>query len=158
MSYVDNNLLAGETVVHRTRNHWVIFFWPVFWLLCGLILSIAGGVVSPSSQAMVFWALLGGAVVIFGLFSSLSTLITYMTSEYAVTNKRVIIKKGFIRRNSFEILHSKVESIGVDQGIVGRVLGFGTIVVNGSGAGQSPFSHIQDPLAFRRATQEAAEG
>lgn len=80
-------------------------------------------------------------------------LIEFKTSEFAVTSKRVLIKRGFIRRHSLEILLAKVESIGVDQSPLGRLLGFGTIVVSGTGGTKERFKNISRPLEFRKNIQ-----
>lgn len=85
---------------------------------------------------------------IFTLF--IAPLIAYLTSEFAITNKRVIIKTGFISRNTFEMNLSKIESINVNQSILARILGYGTIVIMGTGSMREPFADIKDPLAFRR--------
>ena len=81
-------------------------------------------------------------------------LVEYRTSEFAVTTKRIIIKVGLIRRRTLELLLTKVETVGVDQSIPGRVLGFGTILVTGTGGTKEPFSNIADPMEFRRHVQE----
>jgi uncharacterized membrane protein YdbT with pleckstrin-like domain len=96
------------------------------------------------------------------IFFSMRALFTLMiapiidryTDEFAITNKRVIIKTGLIRRHTFEMNHSKIESVNVDQSILGRILGYGTISVVGSGGTRGEFLNIKDPLAFRRKFQE----
>ena len=80
----------------------------------------------------------------------ISPLIAYYTSEFAITNKRLIIKTGFISRNTFEMNLSKIESINVIQGILGRILGYGTVVIMGTGSTREPFTSIRDPLTFRK--------
>ena len=85
---------------------------------------------------------------IFALF--IAPLIDYLTSEFAVTNKRIIIKTGFISRNTFEMNHSKIESINVIQSIPGRILGYGTIIIMGTGSTKEPFADIRDPMTFRK--------
>ncbi len=85
---------------------------------------------------------------IFTLF--IAPLIAYLTSEFAITNKRIIIKTGFISRNTFEMNLSKIESINVNQSILARILGYGTIVIMGTGSTREPFADIRDPLIFRR--------
>ena len=84
---------------------------------------------------------------------SINPLVQYLTSEFAVTNKRVLVKVGFISRHTLELLLSKVETIGVDQSILGRILGYGTIVVIGTGGTREPFKAIADPLGFRHQVQ-----
>ena len=80
------------------------------------------------------------------------------TAEFCVTDKRVVIKVGFIQRRTVETMLGKVESIGVDQGLVGRVFNFGTILVVGTGGTQDSFRNISNPLEFRRQVQaEASE-
>jgi uncharacterized membrane protein YdbT with pleckstrin-like domain len=76
-----------------------------------------------------------------------------LSSEFAVTNKRVLVKVGLIRRHSLELLLQKVEGIGVDQTLTGRILGYGTITVSGTGGTREAFRLISDPLEFRRQVQ-----
>jgi uncharacterized membrane protein YdbT with pleckstrin-like domain len=80
----------------------------------------------------------------------IAPLIAYYTSEFVITNKRLMIKTGFISRNTFEMNHSKIESINVVQSILGRILGYGTIIIMGTGSTREPFAAIRDPLMFRR--------
>lgn len=91
---------------------------------------------------------------ILALVSGTVSFINLKTSEFGVTTNRVLMKTGLIRRNSFEVLLSKVEGIQVNQGILGRVLGYGTIVVTGTGGSADPFRRISSPLHFRRQVQE----
>ena len=149
MSYVESQLLSGETVVYRAHLHKLIFAWPA-------ILSA----VAVVTTALAFWLSSGTlwpiaillVAVAFGY--GLAVWIAYATSEFAVTNKRVIMKTGWIRRRSLETLLSKVESIGVDQGIMGRMLDFGTIVIHGTGGTSEAFARIGAPLEFRRRVQD----
>lgn len=84
----------------------------------------------------------------------ISPLIAMMTSEFAITNKRIIIKVGLISRRTLEMNLSKIESVNVDQGILGRILGYGSIVVIGTGGTREPFASIADPMSFRKKFQE----
>ena len=84
----------------------------------------------------------------------ISSTITYKTSEFAVTSKRLVVKVGFIRTNSLEVLLNKVESIRVNQDILGRILGYGSITVSGTGGTREPFHKIDSPSEFRRQAQE----
>jgi uncharacterized membrane protein YdbT with pleckstrin-like domain len=88
---------------------------------------------------------------------SIAALIERATSEFAVTNRRVIIKVGLVARRTVELNLSQVESVGVDQSIFGRLLGYGTIIVRGSGGTYESFKAIAKPLAFRKAVNEATE-
>jgi len=80
----------------------------------------------------------------------IAPLIAFYTSEFAITNKRLIIKTGLISRNTFEMNHSKIESINVVQSILGRILGYGTIIIMGTGSTREPFAAIRDPMTFRK--------
>lgn len=122
MSYVEDNLMTGEQVRHRTHLHWTVFV---------------------SLKAL------------FTLF--ILPLVARATSEFAVTNRRVIIKVGLVSRRTVELNLEKVESIGVEQTVPGRILGYGTIVVVGTGGTKEPFRGISDPMGFRRAVNEATE-
>lgn len=138
MSYIEQNLATGEKVVYQSRLHWIIFIWPTVLLVIALFsfLGREGGA--------------GGLFLIVALIWGLSSYINLTSSEFGVTNRRVLIKVGFIRRHSLELLLSKVEGIGVDQGILGRIFGYGTIIVTGTGGTNEPFRNIAAPLKFRR--------
>ena len=123
MPYVEQTLLPGEHVVHCGEIHWAIF-------LPGIILLPLFGI---------------------GLILLLWALVRKLTSELAVTDQRVIIKVGLISRKTIEMNLAKIENIQVDQPILGRILGYGTITVVGTGGTHEPFSCIVDPLAFRNA-------
>src|ERR1700676_4527576 len=141
MSYVDNSLLPNEQVHFRTRLHPIIFLLPLLCVIVSVILAIAG-----SSGGAGFFLVLALAI-------GLLQYIDFATSEFAVTDKRVIIKVGFIRRRTLEMLLQKVESIAVNQGILGRIFGYGNITVTGTGATHELFKNISGPLEFRRAVQ-----
>ncbi|HKC53154.1 MAG TPA: PH domain-containing protein [Burkholderiales bacterium] len=101
-------------------------------------------------------AAVSGIGVVFMIIAgalAFSRWLARVSSEFAVTNKRVLIKVGFIRRHSLELLLQKVEGIGVDQGIWGRVFDYGTIMVTGTGGTKEPFKNIAAPLEFRKQVQ-----
>lgn len=135
-SYVEDALVPGESVLHEGR----ISLWSMWHLLLFgvLLLPVAVGLV-----------LLGIAYV------------RYHSTELAVTSRRVIVKHGFIRRRTIEINIQKVEAIQVEQGLLGRLLDFGTLVISGTGESHAPLVGIADPMDFRRAfvqAQDAAQG
>jgi uncharacterized membrane protein YdbT with pleckstrin-like domain len=168
MGYVDNNLLNGETVVYRAKLHWTIFLKPLIvlvlaFLLIGariwstpLVQRFVPAGTSPTDVAQLqnYAVLLGFIVLIPDVVYALSRVILYLSSEFAVTDKRVIIKVGWIRRASFELMLSKIEGIGVEQSILGRILGYGTISVRGTGGTKNPYPNIARPLEFRRQVQQ----
>lgn len=137
MSYVDGNLLPGETVIARGRVHWWIYVPAVLMLVAGLGLTAVAG---PA----------GGLVVLIGMVMLLRAWLASLSTELAVTNRRVIAKFGFIRRSTVELLHKSVESFHVEQSITGRIFDFGTVIINGTGGVRTPIPDIAAPLEFRR--------
>jgi uncharacterized membrane protein YdbT with pleckstrin-like domain len=141
MSYVDNSLIPDEQVVFRTRLHLIIFFIPIVLLAISVCLFVYSVPLAAESVLAV-------AILWF-----LVKYVDYASSEFAVTNKRVIIKVGVLRRRTVEMLNTKVEAVSVNQGILGRIFGYGNIVVTGTGGTNEPFNGISSPLEFRRAVQ-----
>ena len=141
MSYVDNNLIQGETVLHKARLHWFIYVPSAILLMLGIGTWIAG---DEKVKA------LGAVFALAGVWLGLKALIAVWSVEMAITNKRVIVKTGLIARNTLELNHSKIESYKVDQSIMGRLLGFGDLTIVGTGATHEPIRLIDDPLLFRR--------
>jgi uncharacterized membrane protein YdbT with pleckstrin-like domain len=84
----------------------------------------------------------------------IAPLIDKYSDEFVITNRRVIVKTGLISRKTFEMNHSKIESVNVDQGIIARILGYGTIIIVGSGGTREIFPKIKNPLEFRKKFQE----
>lgn len=98
------------------------------------------------------WIIFFSLRALFTLF--IAPLIDKYTDEFAITNKRVIVKTGLFSRKTFEMNHSKIESVNVDQGILGRILGYGTLRIVGSGGTKEEFPNINKPLEFRKKFQE----
>jgi uncharacterized membrane protein YdbT with pleckstrin-like domain len=142
MGYVESNLLPNEQITYRAKLHWIIYALPVIVFLIAIVVALGGG----------GW-IAGMAIAIVGFVLFLPPWIKATSSEFAITNKRVLIKVGLIRRHSLELLLQKVEGIGVDQGVLGRVLGYGTITVSGVGGTKETFQMISNPLEFRRQVQ-----
>jgi len=118
MSYIDSNLMSGESLIYRAKLHWIIFARPVIWLIVAVLLLGSGG------DAATAW---GGFFLLLAILDGIASFIDYSTSEFGITNKRVLVKVGLIRRKSLELLLSKVEGIQVSQGILGRLLDFGSV-------------------------------
>lgn len=148
MSYVDSTLLPDEQVTFRTHLHWIIFTRSVVVLLLGAVLYV---IARHNSLSYV-----GGLLVLVGLVLWVFAYIHRRTSEFAVTNKRVIVKVGVLRRRTIEMLLRQVEALEVNQSIPGRMFGYGTLLIVGSGGTREPFPLISDPLEFRRAAQAAS--
>jgi uncharacterized membrane protein YdbT with pleckstrin-like domain len=150
MGYVDKHLLEGERVVYRAKLHKIIFMPPLALAVLGLIAAILINIYVENRQAA--W-IVGAAFLLVALLIAFPRFIRYATSEFAVTNKRVIVKIGLIYRQTLELVLTKVETIRVDQSIMGRIFDFGTIVVTGTGGTKEPFKDIASPLQFREQVQ-----
>lgn len=143
MSYVDKSLIPDERVVYRTRLSLLIFTLPVLFGLLALGALAMGFRVSAA------------VLLVLTVIIALPKYVTFATSEFAVTNKRLVVKVGVLRRRTVELQLSKVEAIAVEQTLVGRMFGYGNIVVTGTGGTKEPFASISGPLKFRRAVQAA---
>jgi len=145
VSYIKSQLLPGEEIRYRGHLHRSIFLPAgLFAVLAVLALVIA----MQSGDWPLFYGLAVPAVVAY-----VWAQIIYTTSEFAITNKRVVIKVGWLRRRTVETMLSKVEGINVDQSLLGRLLGYGSIVITGTGGTAEPFRNIGDPFEFRRQVQ-----
>ena len=154
MGYVERHLLPGERVLYKTRLHWVLFAKPVLVALAGAILAV---LLRQVQDPPWLW-MIGGALALVGLIWSFVHYVEVMTSEFAVTTSRLIFKVGLISRYTTELLLSKVESIGVQQGLVGRVLNYGDLTVTGTGGAREVFHRVRDPIGFRNHVQQASLG
>ncbi|HTK92755.1 MAG TPA: PH domain-containing protein [Verrucomicrobiae bacterium] len=153
MGYVERHLLAGEHVLYKTRLHWILFLRPALLMLIGIALGVACYQKVP--QPPWLW-LIGPAIVLVGVGFGLVHWVELMTSEFAVTSSRVIFKVGLIARYTTELLLAKVESIGVQQGLLGRLVNYGDITVIGTGGTREVFRRVRDPVGFRNHVQQAS--
>ena len=145
MGYIESTLLPDEKVVYKAKLHWMILWKPSALIFLGavflFILPIAGII-----------------VLTIGIIALIPPVIDYTTSEFGVTDKRVIIKIGLIRRRTLELLLRHVEAILVDQSVMGRMLNYGSVTLTGTGGVRETFDNISNPLEFRRRVQcEAAK-
>ena len=132
-SYVEGALVKDEKIVHVGH----ISLWSLSHLiLLGLITLPLVGI------GLIFWGI---------------AFVRYKTTELAITNRRVIAKFGFISRRTVELNINKVESIQVDQGVLGRIFNYGTLMIAGTGSSQAPIVGISSPMDFRRAFIEAQD-
>jgi uncharacterized membrane protein YdbT with pleckstrin-like domain len=150
MSYVDSTLLQGEQVTFRTYLHWLIFVRATVVVAIGVAILVVG----HYYWAPAVW--LGAAITVLGLIGWLGAYVRRRSSEFAVTNKRVIVKVGILRRRTVEMLLRQVEALEVDQSLAGRALGYGTVIIIGTGGTREPFEKVAAPLEFRRAAQAAS--
>ncbi len=147
MGYVENNLLSGERVLVKAKMHWGVFLPGAVVTIIGFIITIGNGEARGIGNLI-----LAGGVLLLGY-----EWIVFVTTELAVTSNRVIAKLGVIKRDTLELNLTKVESLQVQQGIFGRLLDFGTVIVRGTGGTPTPIPSISKPLEFRRVALQAID-
>ena len=162
MSYVESNLVPGEVVIYQTRLHWIVMLGHV--VLGCLLLGLSG---VPLYYALSQTGIQGGrlhimegggvGLLVCGVVAILLGMVRRNATEMAVTNRRVVIKTGLASRTTIEMLLNKVESIEVSETAFGRMLGYGTIVVIGTGGTPEPFHKVAHPLEFRSQVQQQIE-
>ena len=133
LGYVETILEPGERVTHRAHLHWIIFWRAVVLMLIGGLMCF-----TADSNGV---AIIGFILVLLGALSLLRAAIARWTTEIAVTNRRVILRHGLIRRDTIEINMPQVESV------------YGTVLVRGTGGGLNPLAYVSAPLPLRRAVQ-----
>lgn len=130
MRYIDESLAAGETIIQRGK-------WPgVFWFGAWAALLLLG-------------------IIVVGVFIFLSAVIKMKTTDFAVTNRRVILKRGWLNRRTHELAVESVEGVSLDQSLIARLFGYGRVVVTGTGDAVIAFPPMANPVAFRRAIEAA---
>ncbi|MGJ4902275.1 PH domain-containing protein [Bradyrhizobium sp. HKCCYLRH2060] len=148
--YIDEILQPGEKVLYSTNAHWM-FYLPAIgaWIVVFGLLVLTRMTVNDN---LVMLCLATAAVIaIVALYWTVRAWFHRLTTETDVTNRRVVHKTGFIKRRTFEMALDKVESVDVNQTIMGRVLNYGDVTILGVGEGKETISTIAEPLAFRNA-------
>ncbi|SHG28805.1 PH domain-containing protein [Bradyrhizobium erythrophlei] len=146
--YIDEILQPGEKVLYSTNAHW-IFYLPAIaaWIVALVLLILSRATITES---IILLCLAAAAVVaIAALYWTVTAWFHRWTTETDVTNLRVVHKAGFIKRRTFEMSLDKVESVDVNQSILGRLLNYGNVTVRGVGEGAETIQTIAAPLDFR---------
>jgi uncharacterized membrane protein YdbT with pleckstrin-like domain len=156
-AYIRTTLLSGEKVLYHSKPHPIIFVTSILWFVAAIFIYIVGSPIGIKLFNYEFNLVFSALFVLFGIYSIVSAYITYVSAEYGITNKRVLMKIGFIRRNSLEIILQRVESIHVEQSIFGRIFDYGTVIICGTGGSKDGFFYVPKPLTFRRVAQEQIE-
>ena len=147
MKDVERVLQPGETLVYLTSLHWLVYLRAIELLILA-VASLIGSAFVSDDYALALQAL-AALLGLLALIAGLHALIRRVSTELAVTDRRVIYKAGVLRRHTMEMNRSKVETVGVDQSILGRILGYGTVIVRGTGGSFEPIPFIGEPLTFR---------
>jgi uncharacterized membrane protein YdbT with pleckstrin-like domain len=130
MRYIDESLAPGETVIRRGK--WPFVFWLGAWA-----------------------ALLLLSIIVVGVFIFIGLVVKMKTTDFAVTNRRIILKEGWLTRHTSELAVENVEGVSLDQSLIGRLFGFGRVVVTGTGDATIVFPPMANPVDFRRAIESA---
>jgi uncharacterized membrane protein YdbT with pleckstrin-like domain len=171
MSYVKENLMPTEKILFIARIHPAIFFPSIFGFVMTIALFIYGlsnatvvGKADSQPPQVTAGNLLGSMLLcfssllfIYSILLGLQALIVMFTTEFAVTNRRVIAKTGFIRRHTLEMLLPKIESVSVRQNVLGRLVNFGTVTVTGTGGTKESFRAIVEPIGVRKKINQIIE-
>lgn len=146
--YIDEILQPGERLLYSTTIHWIIYLPGLALWVLALAVIVFGNAVAPG---------IGGVGIIIialillgiGLISVLRAWFRRWTTEFDVTDRRIVQKNGFIERRTVEMNMDKVESVDVNQSILGRIFDYGEVIVRGTGESWEPIRTIGSPLKFR---------
>ena len=153
MDYIEKNLGPGETLVYRTGCHWIVVFGP---LVGGVVLGVAGfaffagGWLATRNGARYSGAMVEGAILLIAAAALIAGgVIQRVATEVAVSNQRVLLRTGLFSRRNVAVLLPRVESIEMEETLAGRILGYATVVVKGTGGTCERFDRIREPNKFR---------
>jgi hypothetical protein len=150
VGYAEKVLQPGETIVYRARLHWIVYLGGIVLVVAAVILALLA-VALQGGDAVRLGLMLAALIALFlGLFQMLRAWFVVANTEIIVTNRRLIYKTGFIARDTVEMNLDKVESVLVEQTLLGRMLNFGRVIVRGVGSGLEPIDRIAAPLELHR--------
>lgn len=152
-SYVDSVLAAGEKIVHRASiSHWNF---ALSYLIGAAFIAAGSAAFFVSDRREVFIG--AWAAIALGLIVLLAAAIRRATTELVLTDRRIITKRGLISRDTVEMNLAKVESVHVNQSLMGRMLNYGDVTVVGTGSSLEPLVGIARPLELRRKLGEVSQ-
>jgi uncharacterized membrane protein YdbT with pleckstrin-like domain len=146
--YIDDILQPGEKVLYSTNAHWIFFLPAMAGWVVAVVFLVLSGMVAADTPRLLCWSM-AAIAAIFALYKTATAWFHRWTTETDVTNLRVVHKTGFIKRQTFEMSLDKVESVDVNQSILGRIFNYGDVTVRGVGEGAETIDTIASPLEFR---------
>jgi membrane protein YdbS with pleckstrin-like domain len=150
MSYIDESLASNEALIYRARFHWLQKA-GAYTILSVLIAIALACVVFVDGLSALTGAV---AITTLGLILFVAMMIDIWTTEIGVTNHRFIFKRGWLRRTTDELQLSSIEEVNLEQGALGRLFGYGRLVLHGTGVNDIRLPQLADPVGLRRALQE----
>jgi uncharacterized membrane protein YdbT with pleckstrin-like domain len=148
MSFIEKNLANNEKIVYKGNLHW--------WIYMKNILLIVLGIIIISAAKNNFANGVGGIIVIIALIGLIGAYMRSKSSEFVVTNRRIMLKTGVLKRKLVELQLNRAEGLMVDQGVIGRMFNYGGIIVT-SGGVREVFTPIAQPYEFKRQINNAIE-
>ena len=156
MSYIDRSLGDGETVIARAHFHWLYVTAAWLCLLVPLVLLLAAYYSQAQTQPDPY-AMGAGVLLIVGLLNFLGMMIRKWSTEIGITSHRFVERYGLLSMRTNEIALPNIEGVRVNQSILGRIFGYGTVRIEGTGVDSVTTPPIADPVGFVRAIQTARE-
>lgn len=149
-SIIKDHLEIDEHLVSSTNPHWIILLPSATWVILLLVSAVAPyhDLFPPLSSTILFTIYL--VILLAALVKLASAFLYFVSTEMVVTNRRIAAKTGFIRRTTLELPHERVEGFTVDQSVVGRVFGYGTITAIGMGGSAVGYPFLRNPISMRR--------
>ena len=140
MSYIEKNLMDGEVIIYEARQHWIIYWLPALLV----IVAIVQFVIPTESDGLLLQCCFA---VLLLLVAFIWAVNIHGGRKYLLTNKRLILKRGIVKRNTLDLILRRCEGVSVNQSIMGRILDYGTVIVS-TGEVTNSFSHIENPVKF----------
>jgi uncharacterized membrane protein YdbT with pleckstrin-like domain len=140
MSYIAKILRPNEMILAKGKLHWIIFLPAITFIIVAVVAAVCLG--RPGIAAGFVFGLIA-------IFLAAKEWLQRWITEIVVTDHRVIYKTGFVQRHTAEMNMDKVESVMVDQSIIGRLLGYGSVYVRGTGEGLEDLHYISSPIYLR---------
>ena len=144
MSSIEKNLLPDEQILYRTRKHWIIFFAPTAWVIAAIFFAF-------NSNPWVVMAAIAPAAA--ALITGFGKWLEYITSDFVLTNKRVMMKEGFFTRHTNELRLATVSNMNVNQSLLGQLFNYGTVIISPFGGREDIFTEIAHPFEFQKQVQ-----
>jgi len=162
-SYVKRAMQDDEKIIYMAQLHWVIYRMALTILLLGALVGHMGPIIAHYLFGTSQWAgyvetyvrYFAIGIVALGAIQVFFTYIRQISTELVITNQRVIAKHGFVATTSYELMMTKVEGATIDQSVMGRMLGYGTLMIKGTGGGISPIDHVAEPYRFHAFLMDA---
>jgi uncharacterized membrane protein YdbT with pleckstrin-like domain len=162
--YLEKNVQGDEKVLYSAELHWIVYHFGMTITVFGALLGHYGQSLSRlyMSQQMADLAarpisFIALGIIAVGTLHLFFGFIRQISTELVITNQRVIAKYGFISVTTYELMLYKVEGANIEQTVLGRVLGYGTVMVKGTGGGISPIDHVAKPYKFHNCLMQALE-